>query len=349
MKIFYVYPTNRLQIYQNWQKGAGPSTLMYGFCELKKEGQDVNFQDTHGLKKKIIKYLFLPFEIIFFKLVGLSLHFDHVFSQIGALRNSDIIISTSDSISIPLLFLKKIGLFQKQKIICLCVDLINRVNEEFAYSYLRKIYEAADRIIVFSKEEKKQYDDKWHLKNVDFVQFGIDVDFFRGKGESDNEKENILTIGRDRSRDYQFFMALAKKMSKEKFVVVCSQKNIVNLKIPGNVELILDANYGEIKKWLQRVFVFLLPVHELHRASGQIAYLEALASGLPIIVSPVSSIKENYDFDAKDGVTFIEKDIVKWTDKIKKLKSSRDIFKRNNIPNIEHIAGIIKKYSEIDL
>lgn len=343
MRILFVYPTNRHKLYQGWKKGKEPSTLMYGFCEMKKQGYDVNFQDTFGTRKKIIKYIFLPFEILFFKLVGISLHFDHVFSQIGAIKNSDLVVSVSDSSSVPLLFLKKIGLLRKQRIICFSVDLINRINAKSVAFFLKSIFQEAGNVVVFSKEEKKQYENKFHLKNINFVQFGIDADFFNRKESNNFKKEYILTIGRDRSRDYQFFMKLASDMPDEQFVAICSHKNISNLIVPANVKIVIDASYEDIKKWLTKSFCFLLPLDELHRASGQIAFLEAVQSGLPIIASPVNSIKDNYDYCEENGVFFIEKDIVKWSDKIKNIKEKQQVFKREGMPSINNLADFLKR------
>lgn len=342
MRILFLYPTNRNEIYQRFKNGNEPSTLMYGFCEIKKSGYDVSFKDTSGFLKKVIKYFFLPLEIIFFKLVGVSLHFDHVFSQIWEMKKSDVIISTSDSSSVPILILKKIGFLRKQKIICLSVDLINRITIGRVSSLVRNIYASANKIIVFSKEEQKQFVNKWYLTNVEYVQFGIDVDFFRKEKEAKQDKKYILTIGRDRSRDYGFFLKIATSLPDQKFVVICSQKNIENLKISENVEIVIDAGYEKIKKWFQKSFCFLLPIHELHRASGQIAYLEAFASGLPIIASPINSIKENYDLDEKDSIYFIGKDLVKWVDKIKYLKENEISIQRHNIPSIENLVVSIK-------
>lgn len=344
MKILFIYPTNRHEIYLGWKKGVEPSTLMYGFCELKKEEFDVNFSDTFGLGKKVIKYLFLPLEAIFYKIIGISLHFDHVFSQIQQIKNSKIIISTSDSTSIPVLILKKIGLLTNKKIFCLSIDLINRVKNRRLTPFLRNLYSGATQVIVFSRGEKRQFEVKLKLKNVEYIQFGIDTDFFNNKRVQNRVNSNnyILTVGRDRSRNYDFFMKIAKSMPKQKFIAICSKKNIVSLQTPKNVKIVLDANYETIRNWFKQSFCFLLPLHELHRASGQIAFLEAISSGVPIIVSPVNSIKNNYSFDKKDGVHFIEKDIVKWIDKIQDIEKEKQLFVRHDIPSVKNFASAIK-------
>lgn len=345
MKILFVYPTNRHEMYQSWKKGREPSTLMYGFCEMKKQGYDVNFQDTFGTRKKIIKYLFLPFEIIFFKLVGISLHFDHVFSQIGAIKSSDLVVSVSDSSSIPLLLLKKLRLLQKQRTICFSVDLINRISEKRIVTFLKSIFQEAERVVVFSKEEKKQFEQKLYLSNVEYVRFGIDTDFFTKyakKVESEN-RQYVVTVGRDRSRDYKFFMDIADLLPKQKFIVICSRKNVVNLTIPNNVQVVFDADYATIKKWLSKSFCFLLPLHELHRASGQIAFIEAIASNLPIISSPANSVKGNYDLNENEGVYFFEKDITKWKNKINEIKNHKQIFIRKETPSVKNLSDILKR------
>lgn len=343
MKTLFIYPTNRNCTYERWQSNKEPSTLLYGFCELKKEGFDVNFTDTFGLRKKIIKYIFLPVEIIFYKLVGISLHFDHVFTQLSQIKKSNVIISTSDSSSIPLFILKKIGQLKKQKIVCLSVDLINRAHKTRVYSLLRNLYSEANRIIVFSKEEKRQFKNIWNFKNVEYVQFGIDAEFFSSKKEQKIMSKNnyILTIGRDRSRDYKFLFKIARLMPNLKFLAVCSEKNILGAEIPKNVKIIFNAPYLQIAECFKNSFCFLLPLHELKRASGQIAFLEAAASGLPIIASPVLSLKENYEFKESEGVYLIEKNSLKWKDKIKEIYLKKNYFKRS-VPGINLLAQELK-------
>lgn len=225
------------------------------------------------------------------------------------------------------------------------MDLVNRISTRLVASFLKNTLKEACSVVVFSKEEKKQFEQKLHLKNVLYVRFGIDVGFFKNdyKKIELKDRQYVVTIGRDRSRDYEFFMNIAALLPKQKFIAICSSKNIVGLQIPNNVQVIFDTDYITIRKWLSKSFCFLLPLHELHRASGQIAFLEAFASGSPIISSTVNSIKDNYDLNENEGVYFSEKDITKWKDKIKEIKNHKQIFVRKEIPSVENLSGAFKK------
>ncbi len=318
MKTLYIYPTDRRKQYELWKKGQEPATFLYGYAEDKINGKNVFFSDPNPMLKKIIKIIFLPVEMAFYKTIGISVHFDHVFGQIIDVFRADKIISTSDSCSIPLLILKQLYLLRKKKIICMSIDLINRfpLKPVGIYSIIKNLYSEADRIIVFSREEEKMFQDKLGLNNVFFQQFKIDENFFKNNPYKKENKEYILTIGRDESRDYDFFYQIANSLPQKKFVQICDEKNVNGKRIPENVRVIVGASYQEILKWHAKNYLFLLPLRELHRASGQAAFLEAMASGLPIICSPVHSIIDNYVYGEKEKAFFLENDIFKWKKKI---------------------------------
>lgn len=228
------------------------------------------------------------------------------------------------------------------------VDLINREMSLLVIGNLKLLYQQAGKIIVFSKEEEKIFKGKMGLDNVHWVRLGIDTEFFRKHvlptGQKGVRREYVLTIGRDKSRDYNLFLQIVQAMENMKFVAICSPKNLRDKTIPRNLTVIYNADYQTILRWLGKAFCFILPMRELHRASGQIAFLEAAALEMPIVVSNVKSLKDNYSFNEKDGVFFLmNSDKRGWTNMINRQYNKQIVYQDRAVPPINNLVDELLK------
>lgn len=348
-KILYVYRTARKSNLQKVIKKLEPDHILYGLNHLQKLGYQVNFSDIAYNKFNILFWFFLPLQIIIIKLTNIGFKIDQAILLLPKILDNDIIITTVDSAGLPVLLLKMLGVINK-KVVYISIGLVNEINNKnnIIVNLYKKLFNLADFIIVHSKEEKILYQKiNSHFANkVLFTPFCIDTNFF-----TNNVKSNegfILSVGRDKSRDYSLLSEVAKQMKDQKFVLVTSKENIEGISFPDNVQIKFDLNYQEIKKFYIKANLVFLPMKEINRASGQINFLESLASKNIVVVAKVKAIFNVYaDLKNSPNVYFYQSENL--SDAITKIqKALKNKFKKINLKKYssKHQANILKNIIE---
>lgn len=122
------------------------------------------------------------------------------------------------------------------------------------------------------------------------VPLGVDIDFYPYVGALDRQ-DFILSVGRDKGRDYATLIAVARLMPDNHFVIVCSASNIKAIKdIPKNVKIVHDLSPVELRELYRKACLGVLPTYGDHSGvgmdcSGQTVLLDMMASGVPIIAT----------------------------------------------------------------
>lgn len=294
-RVFYVYRTARKQNLINVSNSTEPNHILYGFNYIQKAGYTVSFSDVAYSKFNLLFWVFLPIQKLFIKLTSVGFKLDQALLLLPYFYGSDVIITTTDSVGLPVLLLKKIRVLNKP-VIYISTGLINELSDKDnkVVAFYKSLLPYVDIIICHSYIEKKIYLKYFpFLKDkIKVVPFGVDTNFFKGKASKN--KNYILSVGRDKSRDYTLISKLAEQMTNENFVIVTSRSNINGINFPKNVKILIDQSYLQVKKLYQESKLIFLPLKEINRASGQIAFLESLASGKKIAVSNIAGIKEVY-------------------------------------------------------
>ncbi len=293
MKILFVFRTMRMPFYPGAKKGEEPDHLLYGMNHLKKMGHKVYFSNIAYNKLNLLRIILFPLQAIILKSTSMGFRLDQALLLIPLMKKSDVIISTADVAGLPILLLKKIKLINKS-IVYISVGLVNEVKKRES-SLFTKFYmyllNSADIIICHSNIEKKFFKELIPNKKIYTIQFGIDAPYFKCKKKT---SDAILSIGRDRSRDYKLLANVARQLPKQKFVVVTSQSNVKNITFSSNVEVFFDIPYREVKEFYCSSKLVFLPLVDLNRASGQMSLLEAIASGNKVVISAVKGIYDIY-------------------------------------------------------
>lgn len=292
-KVFYVFRTPRETIFQSVKTKTEPDHLLYGANHLQKLGYEVNFRDTAYSKLNLLRWAFLPLQELIIKATSIGFKFDQAILLLPQLSKSDVVISTVDSAGLPLLLFKKIGIL-KQPLIYISTGLINEMEVRHS-NWLVKFYvflfSAANIIICHSRVEAKTFKKFLPNSTVKFVPFGIDVEYFKCTRKSG---KFIFSVGRDRSRDYNLLSKVAKQLPDEKFIVVTSRPNIKDIQFPPNVKLYFDIPYLQVKKLYCQAKLVFLPIREINRASGQMAFLESVASKNKVVIANTLGISQVY-------------------------------------------------------
>lgn len=349
-KVFYVYRTARKQNFINVSNNLEPDHILYGYNYIRKSGYSVSFSDIAYSKFNLLFWLFLPIQKLFIKYTSVGFKFDQALLLLPYFYCSDIIITTTDSAGLPLLLLKKLRVLNKP-VIYISTGLINELSDRNneVVAFYKSLLQYVDILICHSNIEKKSY-----LKyipilkdKISVIPFGIDQKFFK---KTTVQKKYILSIGRDKSRDYNFLSKVALRIKSENFLVVTSRSNIKGVTFPRNVKIMYDLPYDQVRDIYLKAKLVFLPLKEINRASGQIAFLEALSSNNKVVISNIRGIKDVYKklLNIKNTVVYKPDDVESAVESlVKALKIKEHRFEMpsdfTSLKYAERIDSIIKK------
>ncbi|MDP3988866.1 MAG: glycosyltransferase family 4 protein [bacterium] len=136
-----------------------------------------------------------------------------------------------------------------------------------------------------------------------FVPLGTDAVFH--KPIYAGRKEYILSAGRDNGRDYKAVIEVARQLPDEEFHIVCSPRNMIGIDhIPENVSVFFDLSLDEWYQKFKEARMLLLLTQGTKRTdgadcSGQTALVDAMALGLPVVVTAHPYLSD-YATDTKE-------------------------------------------------
>lgn len=306
MKIVYIYSGARKTKFSGRIHIDYPDTQLYGENHLEK------IPDVYASYKETSDFIANP---ILRGLLGFRLL--HALSYFFTFEY-DIVVGSSLYYS---LILRKIYR-GRQKFVLLNFSLtriVHTTKSRLGRYFLAWILNEANLIICPSAVQKNFLDQslpKCREKTV-VVPLGIDDVYYLPHYK--NRENYILSVGRDNGRDYVTVVETAKLLPLERFLIVCSERNLVCVSdIPSNVEIKYDVDIKRLRELYYSAKLMVLATQDDSfedgsDCSGQTVLLEAMASGLPVIASRKKYINE-YVQDGEDAllVNFYDvEDIVK--------------------------------------
>lgn len=322
-KIVFVYSTNRKSLAREVKKGISPDNGLYGLNYLSKLGYQTSFTDVSPKRQRLLDIILWPFDKVFKLQIDIGFQLGRALLFSPNINKVDAVVTNTDSIGLPVCFLKRLGLIKTPVIYAVGLFYIqgklkeavdSNKNTLFRYFY-KWVLGAADHIIYHSPIEREKLV-RLGLYNpayCTFVAMGSDNDFFQKPIKRSDLPQGdqtlrggylVLAVGRDHTRDYKTLFEAAEKLPKIKFVVICSKRNIDKLKIPSNVEVLLDLSYKEVADWYQKAAVIAIPMKEMHRSSGQMTLTDSFQAGKAIVASNVAGIS-HYQLKNKSDVLLV--------------------------------------------
>lgn len=331
MKILFVFPKSRQKFEKDFASGNTPSTIFYGQKELIKMGINASYSDIAFSRRNILYWVLFPLQQIFVTFTGLGFKIDQAILLLPRLRNSDLIVATSDSAGLPIALLKILKLI-KTPLIYTTIGLVGQdkvYGSNWAFKLCGRLLQTADKIICYSKIEKELLVKNFSVdrNKIIFLPFCVDVNFYHSTDRKSSGE--VLTVGRDLGRDYKLLLDVARQLPKVKFNLICSPHNLNGINLPDNVRIEFDIDFVTLRKRYQEAEFVILPLKETQRASGQIVLLESMASGKSVIVSNVLGLSQVYDLRSMQNCILVPaSDPVCLTKEIQRLRNDRILRKK---------------------
>jgi len=292
-KIVYLFPTNRQKLIAEVKNGTAPDNNLYGFNHLQSHCQ-VEQAEISPQFERILNILFLPVAWIFSSRYT-KLNLGRVLLALPQFWQADVVITCVDSINKAAAFFRKLNLFSGQ-LTCMAGNVMD--GTEKLPRLHQWLWSGADRIITHAPVDQEKLirlelrdkgamipvgsDERfWNLTRLPRLPAGRQV----ADAPRNDDRGLIVSVGADRDRDYRTLFSAAKQLKQLKFIVCCGRKNVEGLEIPDNVEVKINVSPPATREILSGAEMVVLPLAETHRASGQLALVDAMLMGKPVIVS----------------------------------------------------------------
>lgn len=298
MRIFIAYrdaPERRRAL--AGPRGASERYRLFGLDEFAERAEI-----RHNLRRRVPLWARLADKLvnrIVYGFGGYGGDFASILASLRSINASDAVLSTVDTVGIPLVLLKRFRLV-RPPLLYIAVGLPERLVQlrRFRSLYRRSLRGA--RIVSYAESEVRWLRD-WIGTGADvvFVPFGVDTDAFR---PTEREAElDVVSIGVDPRRDFSLLAAVAVRQPELTFRIVASAEHARTLHdLPANVTVETDIPLEDVRDRLAAARVVALPVRDNSYSGATTTLLQAMAMAKPVVVSRTDAIATGYGLE--DGV-----------------------------------------------
>lgn len=315
-----------------------PNDFFYFFKKIENTRKfNLSLLEVNSKSKfNIFRYLYSLYEKYLRNRTGLSFYGNEFlkYQNLKTVYNSDKILLVNESVSFSLLlfffFLKKI---KKVETTVFLMGLFSKLNlkNNYHYKILKKMFNLYDKFIFVGKGEydfaQKNYPE-WSEKYF-FLPFSVDQNFWKSNKNIKNKKE-ILFLGNDLNRDFEFAYNLGKNMCTYSFTFVSN--NFSKYKKCKNIQ-ILDSNWSEgslsdidIRNIFEKSALTIVPLINTIQPSGQSVSLQSMSMNVPVIITKTDGFWDYDTFENKRNIIFAEKNDIKLWEKL-----IGDLFKNKSL------------------
>jgi glycosyltransferase involved in cell wall biosynthesis len=230
--------------------------------------------------------------------------FATVLASLRRLNRAGVVLSTVDTVGIPLMLLKRVGLVMPP-LVYVSIGLPERLAQ-LRGRRMQRSYALALRgtkaVVAYAKNEAEQLQRFLGTEGprVSFVPFGVDVKAFKPLPEVTPDLD-VLSVGADPRRDFELLLGIALRRPDRSFRIVAGPEHARTLRdVPENVTVETDLSLEEVRNRLARARVVALPVRDNSYSGGTTVLLQAMAMAKLVVVSKTAAVSDGYGLE--DGV-----------------------------------------------
>ncbi|MCZ7589024.1 MAG: glycosyltransferase family 4 protein [Gaiella sp.] len=228
--------------------------------------------------------------------------FATVLSSLRRLNRADVVLSTVDTVGIPLMLLAR-GRVVRRPFVYTAIGLPERLAQ-LRPGRMERLYAAAlgraSAIVTYSEHEARVLTEwlrpRGAVVPVEFVPLGVDVEAFRPP--SARPDLDVVSVGADPHRDFELLLDVARAMPETGFLAVTTSDRARALDDrPANVSVETDLPFDEMRRRLERARVVALPVRENSYSGATTVLLQAMALAKPVVVTRTAAIATGYGLE----------------------------------------------------
>ncbi len=279
--------------------GALERYRLFGLDEIAARGADVRHNlEREGPPPRWARELGGVLNRILYGLGGYGGDFASVLGSLRVANSADVIVSTVDTVGIPLALLKRAGVV-RPPIVYTAIGLPERLVQ-LRGKRMRRLYaRSLDRtraIVTYAESEAAWLRDWFGDKapEIRFIPFGVDVVAFQPSAGREHDLD-VVSVGADPRRDFDLLLTVASRRPELSFRIVASRDRARSLgAAPSNVAIETDIPLTDVRDLLARARVVALPVRGNSYSGATTTLLQAMAMAKPVVVSRTDAIAAGY-------------------------------------------------------
>lgn len=226
--------------------------------------------------------------------------FATVLASLREANRASVVLSTVDTVGIPLMLLEKAGRI-RGPLVYIAIGLperLARLRSERMRRLFARALASSSAVLAYSQpecDELRAYMAGYgESTRVEFVPFGVDERAFAPSVVQPTA--DVVSIGADSHRDVELFLGVAAEMPSRTFRLVTTADRARALgALPANVEVETDIAFDDMRRRLQQARAVALPVLENSYSGATTVLLQAMALGKPVVVTRTRAIANGYD------------------------------------------------------
>jgi glycosyltransferase involved in cell wall biosynthesis len=284
--------------------GALERYRLFGLDELAQRAEGIHHNLEEGAPPAWARAASRALNAAVYRAGGYGGDFATVLGSLRPLNRTDVVLSTVDTVGIPLMLLRRAGLVRRP-LVYVSIGLPERLAQLRGERMKRLYAEALRRTHAIVAYAKSEADELRRFIGaggppVTFVPFGVDVHAFRPAPEVIPDLD-VLSVGADPRRDFELLLRIASRRPERSFHIVAGPEHARALRdVPGNVMVETDLSLEEVRDRLARAQVVALPVRDNSYSGGTTLLLQAMAMAKPVVVSRTAAVADGYGLE--DGV-----------------------------------------------
>ncbi len=336
-KILFFYQNGRKEKIKS--STAYAKEMFYGYQYFSENGYKTDIIEFETNKSILNK---LYFELIEKKLrngLRLPIYWSFLTNRknFQKLKNSNYAVFSNNRVgfaSLIILYLLKI-INKKPKTLCFVMGLFSRKPKYKVFlpiqNLLLKFFiNNIDKLIFLSKAEYDFACSKYSKNKDRFFVLPFSVDFnIWNIQKKIKKKKQILFVGNDGFRDFQFAEKLANSCENINFIFVSKEINHSNL---NENSIVFSGSWGknslndvELSKLYNESYITIVPLKNSLQPSGQSVTLQSLACGTPVLITKTDGFWDEENFINNENIIFLEENSIDlWQDQI------LDLFENEN-------------------
>lgn len=319
IKVLYLYNGSRYGLLDKIKKGNFHANGFWGMTYLSKYGISASYLELEQYLPLSLSRIIRRFVNVYF--IHLPLFFKF-FSY-------DIIFSSSafGSQFVKTIFNIKSPLWVMHDFSITGLIGDNKTIKQKIFKYL---VSRCDGIVTLSLKEKERLENMFPGKKIDFIPFGVDLDFFKPKNIP--ESNYILAVGFDPDRDWCTLIEAVKDVDIEVIIATREERVKKFYPLPNNIKIKQFIPKDLVVAYEQAKIV-IVPLNTSfgnNNAMGCSTLFEGMAMAKPVIITE-TSITKTYVNDMANGCLVKEGDVFDLRTKINLLLADNNL--RNKIGN----------------
>jgi len=311
--ILYVFISGRLEKI-NLPNNEYAKEFFYGYHHFKKLQHDVEIVEFSE-KKSFLNWIYYVLN----KLSDLPIYGQFLVSKsnYNKLKKADEVIFTNQKTAFSMLpLLVFVNFRNKTNINIFIMGLFGKkmnykIKEFFRDKFIKLLIKKSKKLIFLGQGEYELALEKYYKYKKKFVYlpFGIDNDFWSNKTK-DSIKDDILFIGNDGMRDYEFLEKLIESLPEYTFNVVSNKfkptKNLMNLNLYAGDWSKNTYSDKFLKDLYHNSRLTILPIKNTYQPSGQSVTLQSMSVGTPVLITKTKGFWDKNNFIDEKNIFFVE-------------------------------------------